>query len=302
MKLIVILGPTASGKTNVALKAAKKFNGEIISADSRQIYKGMNIGTAKPPRSQKSKVKSQKYIVDDIPHYLINMVYPNEDFNVAIFKKSANKIIKDIQKRNKLPFLVGGTGLYIKAVVDNIQFPKIKSQVKLRKELEKKSIEKLFKIYKKLDPKGAKIIDKKNKRRLIRAIEVSKITKKPFSEQRKKGKPLFSVLKIGIKIEKDELKKKIKKRVKKMIKSGLEKEVKNLIKKYNWETPALQTIGYYEWKEYFNKKISKKELEEKIIKNTQDYAKRQITWVNKDKEIVWVKNYREAEKLINKFL
>ncbi|GAH22592.1 unnamed protein product [marine sediment metagenome] len=149
-KLIVILGPTAVGKTDLAIKLAQKFDGEIVSADSRQVYKEMDIGTAKPEKSQISNLKSQKYLVKGIPHYLIDVVSPNEEFNVAIYKRLATKIIKDIQKRGKLPFLVGGTGLYIWAVVDNLKFPEVGPWKKLRKELKKKSVKELFDYARKL--------------------------------------------------------------------------------------------------------------------------------------------------------
>jgi len=287
-KLIVILGPTASGKSEMALSLAKKFKGEIISADSRQIYKEMDIGTAKLKNNQK------------VVHYLIDIKKPNQEFNVALFKKSAIKIIKDIQKRGKMPFLVGGTGLYIKAIVDNLNFPTAVPQLKLREKLEKKSLKELFKAYKKLDPKGAKFIDKDNKRRLIRAIEVCKITGKPFWEQRKKEEPIFRVLQIGIKLPKKLLRNNIEKRVEKMFKDGLEKEARNLAKKYGL-IPPLQTIGYQEWKEFFEGKINKEEVKKLIVQHTNKFAKRQITWFKRDKRINWVKNLKEAENIIRRF-
>jgi len=290
-KLIVILGPTASGKTDLAIKLAKKFNGEIVCADSRQVYKEMNIGTAKPILSEIKK----------IPHHLFDIVYPDEEFNVVIYKKLAIKVIKDIQKRKKLPFLVGGTGLYIWAVVDNLKFPRVAPQKRLRKELEKKSEKELFEIYKKLDPKGAQFIEKENKRRLIRAIEVCKVTGKSFWGQRKKGKPFFDVLQIGIKTKKEKLRERIEKRVKKMLKASLEKEVKRLVKKYGW-TPPLQTIGYQEFKDYFEGKIKEEEAKEKIILHTLQFARRQMTWFKRDKRTLWIENYKKSEKLIKEFL
>lgn len=290
-KLIVILGPTASGKTELSIKLAKKFDGEIVSADSRQIYKEMDIGTAKPSREE----------LREIPHHLIDIVKPNQDFNAALYKKLALKKIKEIHKRKKMPFLVGGTGLYISAVVDNLEFPKIPPNRKLRKELEEKSTKELFEIYRKLDPEGAKYIDKNNKRRLIRAIEVCKISGIPFWRQRKKKKPLYEILQIGIKINKKKLEKKIAKRVNEMIKKGLEKEAEKLFKKYK-NVPALDTIGYQEWKDYFNGKIKKEEVIEKIILHTKQYAKRQMAWFKRDKRIHWVKNFKEAERVLQNFL
>jgi tRNA dimethylallyltransferase len=288
-KLIIILGPTATGKTALAVNLAKKFKGEIVSADSRQIYEEMDIGTAKPTKKERKSV----------PYYLIDILPINRDFNVAIYKRLAVQAVKEIQKMGKLPFLVGGTGLYIKAVVDNLKFPKVLPQKKLREKLEKESEKKLFEIYKKMDPKGAKTIDKENKRRLIRAIEVSKTTGEAFWNQRKKGKSLFDVLEIGIKIEKEELKKRIEKRIEKMLKRGLEREVKNLVKKYGW-IPPLQTIGYQEWRGFFENKITREEVENLIAKHTIQFAKRQMTWFKKDKRIHWIKTQEEAEKLIKK--
>jgi len=290
-KLIVILGPTASGKTELAIKLAKEFHGEIISADSRQIYKEMDIGTAKPTEKERKEV----------PHHLINLISPNKEFNVALYKELTIKKIKEVIKKGKIPFLVGGTGLYISAICDNLDFPGVPPNKELREELEKKDKEELFKIYKKLDPEGAKYIDKDNKRRLIRAIEVSKITKKPFWKQRKKRKPLFDILEIGIKRDKEELEKRIKERVKKMIKIGLEKEAKNLFQKYG-NIPSLETIGYQEWKGFFEGKINREKVIEEIILHTKQYAKRQMTWFKKDIRIYWIKDTKEAKKLIKNFL
>lgn len=270
-KLVVVLGPTASGKTDLAVSLSKKFNGELISADSRMIYKGMDIGTNKPKEF----------------HYLTDIVYPNEEFSAAAFKKMAVERIKEIQQRGKLPILVGGTGLYIKSIVENLDFPAVKADKKLRKDLEKKTIKELFKMYKKIDKEGAKIIDKKNKRRLIRAIEVCLSTNEPFFKERK-GEQLFDILQMGIKVDKEELEKRISKRVDLMFKQGLKKEAKNLYNKYGFNVFPMQTIGYQEWQDYFKGLISEEEVKEKIKKNTLSFAKRQMTWFKKDKTIKWI--------------
>ena len=274
-KLIIISGPTSSGKTDLSIKLAKKFNGEIVSADSRLVYKGMDIGTAKP--------KDFK----GIPHHMIDIVNPDDDFNVAIYKEKAVKIIDSIIERGKQPFLVGGTGLYIKSITDNLSFPKIENNKKLRDDLEKKSLEELFLIYQGIDEEGSKKIDIKNKRRLIRAIEVSTTLKESFFKERKEEE-LYDVVHLGIKISNDKLKERIEKRVNQMIRNGLEKEVRKLYKKYGSEIPSLRTIGYQEWKEYFDKKITLKELKEKIVLNTFKFSKRQLTWFKKDKRIKWI--------------
>ncbi|MDD5569433.1 MAG: tRNA (adenosine(37)-N6)-dimethylallyltransferase MiaA [Candidatus Pacebacteria bacterium] len=297
-KLITIAGPTASGKTDLAIKLAKKFNGEIISADSRLVYKKMDIGTAKPLKDYKQK----EYFVKGIRHHLIDILDLKEDFNAALFKERAIETINNMLERGKLPILVGGTGLYIKAIIDNLDFPKIKPDKKLRAELERKTTEELFRLYKKLDPSGAKKIDKNNKRRLIRAIEVCKITGQPFWQERKIEEPIYNCLRFGIKTSKTELESRIKTRVEKMIKLGLEKEAKKLFAEYGKNNKNLNTIGYSEWKDYFSGKIGKEKVKEDIVKNTVSYAKRQTTWFKKENHIKWISDYKQAEKEIQEFL
>lgn len=291
-KLIVILGPTATGKSDLAVKLAKKFNGEIISADSRQVYREMNIGTAKITKEE----------MLGIPHYMINIVNPNQKFTLAQFQKKAIKIIKDIQKRNRIPFLVGGTGLYIQSIVDNLKIPKTRPDKKLRNKLEKLDKKKLIQELKKLDPGSLKILDLDNRRRLIRALEICLITKKLFSEQRKKCKPIFEILQIGIKLDSDKLKEEIKARVEKMIKKGLIEENKRLFEKYNSKLPAMSGIGYQEIILHLKNEINLKEAKKLIEIHTCQYAKRQITWFKRDKRINWINNYFQAEKLTKEFI
>jgi tRNA dimethylallyltransferase len=283
--IIVILGPTASGKSGLAVKLAKNFNGEVISADSRQVYKNLNIGTGKLTLDTKNSSnfsmgqvkKKYTFIHKGISHHCIDIASPKKIFTVIDFKKCAEKAIKDILNRGKIPIVCGGTGFYIQAITNGIIIPEVKPDWELRKKLEKKPVEELFKILKKLNPKRAKNIDAKNPRRLIRAIEIARAKPSVISHQPPKAeKYLF----IGIKLPKKELKSRIEKRVKKMIKMGLENEVKNLVKKYGW-IPALQTIGYQEWRDYFDKKINKERVKELIIQHTVQYAKRQMTWFKK---------------------
>ncbi len=286
------MGPTASGKSELTIKLAKKFNGETISADSRQAYKGMDIGTGK---ITKKEMKS-------IPHYLLDVASPKRRFTVVQYRKLALKAINKIFEKGKAPILCGGTGFYIQAVVDGIVIPQIKPDWKLRKKLEKKSVEELYKILKKLDPKRAKTIEKENRRRLIRALEIVIKTKKPVPGLKKNPLP-YPVLMLGIKKEKKELKKLIKKRFLKWLKQGLIKEVKNLRKSgLSWKKIEDFGIHYRIIAKYLQKKINYQEMIENSLKELQNYAKRQMTWFKRDERIHWVKNQKEAEKLIKEFL
>lgn len=311
-KIIVIVGPTASGKSTLAIQLAKKFNGEIVSADSRQIYRGMDIGTAKP---------SKKELVV-IPHHLIDIKNPNQNYTVAEYKRDAIKAINKILKNKKIPILVGGTGLYIKALIDNLDIPKVTPDLKLRnkleKEIEKYGLNFVFKKLTDIDPEAAYIVDPNNPRRIIRALEIAIKTKKPFSSQRKIGEPLFDFIEIGIKWPRDILDERINKRVYLMIKEGLIDEVKNLVKKYGTKQQSFDAIGYREIIELIkNKKCgysidrrnncrledtNVRKLSDLIKKNTRNYAKRQLTWFRKDQRICWVKNEKETEKLVKEFL
>jgi len=287
MKLIVILGPTATGKSNLAINLAKKFNCEIVSADSRQIYKGMDIGTGKVTEKETKGIK----------HHLLSIIEPNKSFSSAEFKELATKAIKDIYKRGKTPILAGGSPFYIYPVAEGWVFPKTKVNKELRQKLNQKTTEEVYSILLKLDKEKAKNIDKNNKRRMIRTIEIiSQFGKVPSI----KKNPIFNCLFIGLNLSKKDLKGRIDKRVNKMIESGLEKEVKRLIKKYGW-TPSLQSIGYQEWKEYFNGKKSKEKVIEEIKTHSLQLAKRQMTWFKKDKRINWITSQKQAEQLIRRF-
>lgn len=319
-KLIVIVGPTASGKTSLAIKLAKRFNGEIISADSRQIYRGMDIGTAKPPilhatqrgASAKSSAQTSQRNVGaaayshGVPHYCIDIKNPDQPYTVAEYKRDAIRAIRGILRRDKLPILSGGTDLYVRTVTENLDIPAVKPDLRLRKKLEqeirKRGLRQIFEKLLVLDPEAAYIVDPKNPRRIIRTLEIALLTKKPFSAQRKRGKPLFEVLEIGVFPPKEKLRERINRRVDEMIKDGLINEVKNLIGKYGVNQPAFDAIGYREIIDYLNGKIALERAVELIKKNTWHYAKRQLTWFRKDKEIKWIKNERQALRLTEGFL
>ncbi len=289
-KIIAIVGPTASGKTRLSVKLAKKYNGEIISADSRQIYAEMNIGTAKPNKIEMSSVK----------HHLIGHVKPNADYNVADYQKAANRLISKIVTRNKVPFLVGGTGLYVSSVIHGYNLPAAKPDPKLRSQLEKKSAGQLFLMLNKLAPRTCKLIDKKNKRHLIRSIEIARATGQEPANLKTTSMP-YDVLQIGIDMPRDVLFQMINKRVDMMINDGLINEVKFLVNKYGPHIRSLSGIGYSQVILYLNNKINKERAIELIKRDTRHYAKRQLTWFRRDKTINWVKNFRQAEALIKKF-
>ena len=277
-KIIVILGPTASGKSALALKIAKKINGEIISADSRQVYKGLDIGSGKITRKE----------MGGVPHYCLDIVSPKKIFTVVDFKKRAEKAIEKIFAKNKTPIIVGGTGLYIQAVVDNITLPEVKPNWKLRKELEKKTTEEMFGMLKKLDPERARNIDAKNPRRLIRAIEIAKKlgkTPKLMSMSRRD----LDIRQIGIKLPDEILKKNIEKRIKKMLKNGLVAETKKL-KSSVLPWKRIYELGFeYKYPALFlQNKISKDEMLAKMLIENRQYSKRQMTWFKRDKRIKWI--------------
>jgi len=291
IKLIVILGPTSSGKTELSVKLAKKFNGEIISADSRQIYKGINIGSGKVTEKEMRGIR----------HHLLDVANPKRKFTVSQYQKLALSAIKKIQTKNRLPFLVGGSGFYIKSVVDGIIIPEVKPDWTLRKRLEKKSARELYKMLLAMDPTRAKNIDKNNSRRLIRALEIISKTKKPIGEF--KIKRQFDVLEIGINKSQNELQKLIEKRLTKRLKIGLVAEVKKL-RASGVSFRRIEELGleYRCISQYLQNKLNYKELKDRIISESKQYVKKQITWFKKDKRIKWVKNYKVAENLINKFL
>lgn len=302
-KLIVILGPTACGKTSWSLRLAKKITGEIISADSRQIYKKMRIGTAREQGEWRREGIHKSYFIQDVPHHLLNFLDPGKNFTVAEFRDRAIKNIKLAYKHGNQPMLVGGTGLYISALVDNFQIPHIAPNKRLRTSLAEKDNEELFRLLESIDEESAKKIDKNNKRRIIRALEVSILSGEPFSSQKLKGESIFEVLKIGIDVEREELFKRIDNRIDNMMEHGLLEEVKSLVdKKYNWELASMSGIGYRQFREYFEGKISLEEAVAQLKKDTKKYAKRQMTWFRRDKDIVWVRDYGEVEAMVVNFL
>lgn len=291
-KIIVILGPTASGKSDLAIQIAKRFNGEIISADSRQVYKGMDIGSGKITKKE----------MQGIPHYLLDIASPKQKFTVAHYQKLVMITINKILNKKKIPIICGGTGFYIQSVIDGIVIPEVKPDWKLRAKLEKKSAKELYKMLKKIDPVRAKNIERKNPRRLIRAIEIVIITKKPVPKLKLNPLP-YLVLIIGTKKSKEELKKLIHKRLIKRLNQGMVAEVKKLRKSgVSWK--RLESFGLeYRWiARFLQNKISKKEMIEKLQTDIEHFSRRQMVWFKRDKRIKWSNNQQQAEKLVKNFL
>jgi len=274
-KILVILGPTAVGKSQLAVKLAKKLNGEIISADSRQVYKGLDLGTGKITKKEKQ----------GIPHHLLDVASPKRKFTVAQYKKLADQKIEEIIKKGKLPIIVGGTGFYIKAVVDNLTFPEVKPNPKLRNKLIKLSPQKLFQMLKKLDPERAKTIEAKNPRRLIRAIEIAKsLGRVP----KLKAKPKYEAIQIGLTMPAKKLKEKINKRLLERIKKGMIAEAKRLHQQgLSYKRMMELGLEYKYLALYLQKKISKEEMINKLKRAIWDFVRRQKVWWKKDKRIKW---------------
>ena len=294
-KIIVILGPTSSGKSSIAIKLAQKFDGEIISADSRQIYRGMDVGTGKVTLEEQALTK----------HWLLDIVSPKTDFSAAKFKQKADRIIADILRRNKLPIICGGTGFWIKALVDNVAYPEVKPDRLLRKELETDSTEELFTKLEKHDPVRAKNIDAKNRVRLIRAIEICQSLGTVPEIKNDPGNNGYQFLQIGVSLSRETLNANIKKRLKQRFSEGMINEVEKLHKeqKLSWHKIKSFGLGYALIPDYLSGKMkSQEELLEKVYLAEKDYAKRQMTWFQKDKRIEWIETYQSIELTVNNFL
>jgi tRNA dimethylallyltransferase len=294
-KVIVMLGPTASGKSRMALDLALKFEGEIISADSRHVYKEFNIGTNKETAEELAQ----------IPHYLINISEPTEQVYLPDYQQQAFTAIDTIIHKGKLPFLVGGTGLYLSAVIENYQIPNVAPQPELRKELEKLTTDELTFRLKKVDPEGSQLIYQNNRLKLIRAIEFAEVSGQSLIANQRTAEPKHDYCVIGIEVEREKLYQTINKRVFEMLDRGLEQEVKRLSTKYGWAAPAMLSIGYREWKEFFDGNKTKDQVIAEIQQDTRNYAKRQMTWfwrMEKKSKINWVETEEEAKQVIKRFL
>lgn len=298
-KVIVICGPTASGKTGLSIELAKKINGEIISCDSMQIYKDMTIGTAKPTPEE----------MQGIPHYLIDFVSPDERYSVADFQKDAEKAIAEILKKGKVPIVVGGTGLYVDTLIYHIQYPEIKTDLdyrqKLEEMIEKQGLELAYQKAMQIDSEATMKISNNDKKRIMRILEIyhqTGKTKTKLEAESRKEEPPYQYLVYAIEMDREKLYDRINQRVDIMIEQGLIEEVQNLIKKYNYFPTSMQGLGYKEVVSYLQGNMTKEEMINVLKQETRRYAKRQLTWFRKNKEINWIDGLVPKEKNIQKIL
>ncbi len=301
IKVLVIVGQTASGKSDLAVDLALKCSGEIISADSRQVYKGLDIGTGKITKTEMKGIK----------HYLLDVASHKSVFTVTDFVELVRKSIADIASRGKLPIIAGGTMFYIDALLANDNLPEVPPNKELRNKLEKKSAEFLFKRLKQLDAARAKMLQKdgqeQNKRRIIRAIEIATAlgSVPPFSQEICKSFANYEVLKIGIKIDKDELRERIKLRTKKRIRAGMVAEACKLHKKgLTYKRMRELGLEYGHLADYLQRKITKDELIWRIERDDWRYARKQMSWWKRDSKIKWfsLEEEKKIEKLVSKFV
>ena len=294
-KVIIIGGPTASGKTALSIELAKKIGGEIVSADSMQIYKEMNIGTAKPDKEEMQGIK----------HYMLDFLSPDKNYSVANYKKDAKKAIKEILEKGKIPIVVGGTGLYIDSLIYEIEYVDTETDFEYRKELEskveKEGLEKLYEEAKKIDPEAMKKISINDQKRIMRVLEIFKQTGKTKTEldRESRKEPEYDYKMFAIDMQRDILYERINKRVDIMLEKGLIEEVENIYKKYNEFPTSMQALGYKEVVEYLENEITKEEMIEKIKQESRRYAKRQLTWFRKNKETIWLDGQEKVEKNID---
>lgn len=296
--LIAILGPTAVGKTALSIKLAEEFHGEIVSADSRQVYRGMDIGTAKPSADEQRRVR----------HHLIDMVNPEEAFTLSEYQHFAYATITDIHARGRVPFLVGGSGLYVRAVLEGLSIPRVPPNHSRRAELERTDAAQLYAHLQRLDPAAAAKIDPRNRRRVIRAIEVCETTGKPISAQQKREEPNYRVLRIGLTLPREDLYRRINTRVDQMIAAGLVDEVRGLIARgYSADVPAMSGLGYRQIELNLRGSISLDEAVRMLKRDTRRFVHHQYSWFRlDDTRIRWfdlsTAKYEEIREVVADFL
>ncbi|MEX0934118.1 MAG: tRNA (adenosine(37)-N6)-dimethylallyltransferase MiaA [Candidatus Paceibacterota bacterium] len=292
-KILAVLGPTAGGKSSVAIHLALHFSGEIISADSRQVYRWLDIGSNKITKSE----------MEGVPHHLLNIADPRERFSVADFRREARSAVDEIAKRGKLPIVVGGTAFYIDALLGEVCVPEVPPDNALRAKLEMKSTQELYNELKEKDPERAKTIDQHNKRRLVRALEI--VSALGYVPKEKKGESLYDVLKIALAVPQKDLEEKIEKRLEKDFARGLVEEVETLHKKgLSWERMEELGLQYRSVSRFLRGTLGEKEMKDELAHEIRRYAKRQMTYLKRDKETYWFpyEDLGSMENTIQKFL
>ena len=290
-KLVVILGPTSSGKSDLAVELARAYKGEVVSADSRQVYTRMDLGTGKITKKE----------MKGVPHHLLNIASPKRRFTVAQYQKQALRVIHQIQKRGNLAFLVGGSPQYLYSVIDNVVFPEVQPNAVLRKELEKLDMPTLFQRLQDIDPKRAQNIEAKNKRRLVRALEINLLTGRPvpsFTQVQN-----HNALLLGIQLSQDELHKRIMLRLKKRLRQGMIKEIQTLKDSgLSWNRLEEFGLEYRYIARHLQKKISRDEMISMLTARIEQYAKSQRKWFQRDERIKWITSQKEARRALELFL
>lgn len=284
-KVIAIVGATASGKTSYAINLAKGIGGEVVSADSRLVYKGFDIACAKPTLEEQ----------DGIPHYMMDIVEPEVDYSAGLYEQDAKRIVYDILSRGKTPIVAGGTGLYFRVLLENFDLPKVEGDYAFREKMNNFDKSELFEILKHQDPISAKRIEKNDKKKIIRALEVIHITGKPMSENQGIKEPEFDVEWIGCNFPREVLYERINRRVDLMFENGIIEETQNLIKKHGRIGNIVDSIGYKEVLAYLDGVYTLEEAKDKLKQNSRNYAKRQLTWFRKNPNIKWT-HYPEKLK------
>lgn len=284
-KVIAIVGATASGKTSYAINLAKEIGGEVVSADSRLVYKGFDIACAKPTLEEQ----------DGVPHYMMDIVEPEFEYSAGLYEQDAKRIVYDILSREKTPIVAGGTGLYFRVLLENFDLPKVEGDFEYRKKMGEYDKTELFEMLKKQDPISAERIEQNDKKKIIRALEVLHLTGKPMSENQGIKEPEFDVEWIGCNFPREVLYERINRRVDLMFENGIIEETQNLIKKHGRIGNIVDSIGYKEVLAYLDGVYTLEEAKDKLKQNSRNYAKRQLTWFRKNPNIKWT-HYPEKLK------
>lgn len=297
------MGPTASGKTSLAIAIAKQFHGEIINADARQVYTDFNIGTGKPSEGAQGTYRRRRcFLVEGIPHYLMDFLPPSQTLTVVEWREKVMMAIHGITSRGHLPMVVGGTGLYVRSLVDNYQIPPVPPQPAFRSAMEAKLLTDLSAMLVRMDPDAAHVVDLKNRRRVLRALEVVTYTGKPFTKQRTLAEPDVDPLLIASNRTREELHARIDQAVESMVERGWIDEVRRLHGQgIAWDAPAMTSIGYRELGAYVRGETALDDAIARAKRATKQYAKRQMTWFRQDPRIHWVSSYDEATELVKRW-